>query len=945
LHRAVLAALIVMLVAFGVLATPVQAATSTAKVVVVVGPVGSHTAHYKSDADEIVTEARRYTSNVVKLYTPNATWSRVRAAMQGASVFVYLGHGNGWPSIYAPFQTQTKDGLGLDPSTGADSTKTVYYGEEYLRANVRFAPNAVVLLFHLCYASGNAEPGLTEGSLSTARQRVDNYGAGFIGAGARAVFAEGHPEHPVTSYVRQLFTTNRSMNTIFRSAPTWHGHLQGPSDSQRTPGLRFELDSDTTTPSGFYRSLVGDFALTASKVTGVRPVSTAIHPSEFVVPGNAEVVASAGIPMFASAAAAADPTAAGTKTLAVATHLRLTDEAAPAADGTRIFAATVTGSSTTGFVRATGIAPRDSEGPDFWSFDESNPMLSPNGDNVYDELVLTPRFSEPVTATFVVKNTAGTTVKSASMTGDITRFAWDLQNSSGIVVPDGSYTWSVKGKDAWGNPAATRTGEFIVDGTPPVTKAVPSSTAGAGGWIVSPVDVTLTAKDSLSGVKAIYWRVDAGTSKTYVDVARVTANGTHVFEYHATDRAGVKEAWKKLTFKIDTRGPAITVALSGTAGETAGTWRGPVTLKPTFTDATSGIATKTASVDGAAAVALSTTSIVVDGEGAHSVVFGGTDVAGNKGSTTVTLLIDTVAPVLVLAAPDAPPGTVTPNGDARTESVRIPYSISEAAVVTAIIANTDGATVRTITGKLPGGDAAIEWDGRTSGGKAVPDGRYTVTMTGKDPAGNASEPVTAPVDVYASLKAASRTPASFFPQDGDALAAKTTLSYTLLTPATVTVQVVDAAGTVVRTAYADRAMPAGAASWNWSGKLPDGTYAKRGTYRLVVSATNGTQAATQTLSVFADAFRITTSVPSAVRGKAFTVTARTVEGLSTAPVLTIREPGLTARTVAMTKVSSTTWTARVTPKTTAAPGTMTLTVKAKDTAGGTNSSVLKLALQ
>ena len=30
---------------------------------------------------------------VVKLFTPNATWSRVKAAMQGASVFVYLGHG------------------------------------------------------------------------------------------------------------------------------------------------------------------------------------------------------------------------------------------------------------------------------------------------------------------------------------------------------------------------------------------------------------------------------------------------------------------------------------------------------------------------------------------------------------------------------------------------------------------------------------------------------------------------------------------------------------------------------------------------------------------------------------------------------------------------------------------------------------------------------------
>ena len=55
---------------------------------------------------------------MVKLFTPNATWPAVKAAAQGASVFVYLGHGNGWPSIYPPFQTVTKDGLGLDPRVG-----------------------------------------------------------------------------------------------------------------------------------------------------------------------------------------------------------------------------------------------------------------------------------------------------------------------------------------------------------------------------------------------------------------------------------------------------------------------------------------------------------------------------------------------------------------------------------------------------------------------------------------------------------------------------------------------------------------------------------------------------------------------------------------------------------------------------------------------------------
>src|SRR5689334_7826014 len=197
LRRTLIAALATLVL---LVALPVVPAlgVSTAKVVIIVGPVAEHTAHYKADADDIAAEARRWTSNVVLIKTPNATWSRVKGALQGASIVVYLGHGNGWPSIYAPFQTVTKDGLGLDPGTGADSTKVVYYGEDYLRDNIRLAPNAVVLLYHLCYASGNTEPGLAVGTIADSRERVDNYGAGFIGAGARAVFAEGHPEHPVT---------------------------------------------------------------------------------------------------------------------------------------------------------------------------------------------------------------------------------------------------------------------------------------------------------------------------------------------------------------------------------------------------------------------------------------------------------------------------------------------------------------------------------------------------------------------------------------------------------------------------------------------------------------------------------------------------------------------------------------------------------------------------
>ena len=76
-------------------ADPTPAAASSMKVVIVVGPVGSSTANYIYNARKYASQARSYGATVVEIYSPNATWSRVRTAAQGANVLIYLGHGNG----------------------------------------------------------------------------------------------------------------------------------------------------------------------------------------------------------------------------------------------------------------------------------------------------------------------------------------------------------------------------------------------------------------------------------------------------------------------------------------------------------------------------------------------------------------------------------------------------------------------------------------------------------------------------------------------------------------------------------------------------------------------------------------------------------------------------------------------------------------------------------
>ena len=162
LRRLAAAAALAALTAFGVSA-PAAAAVpvSNAKVVIIVGATEGTTSTYRSYADQAYAEAIKYTSQVTKVYSPNATWSKVKAAVAGANIVLYYGHGNGWPSPYTyDPQYTTKDGMGLNDPTHLSDSVHKYYGEPSM-AQLGLAPNAIVLLGNLCYASGNSEPGGT----------------------------------------------------------------------------------------------------------------------------------------------------------------------------------------------------------------------------------------------------------------------------------------------------------------------------------------------------------------------------------------------------------------------------------------------------------------------------------------------------------------------------------------------------------------------------------------------------------------------------------------------------------------------------------------------------------------------------------------------------------------------------------------------------------------
>jgi hypothetical protein len=278
MRKLALALAIGLLLAGSATVTAAPAAASAlpqTKVVIVAGAgLGTLASTYRSYADSAAATFAKYTSNVTRVYSPSATWANVQAAAQGANILVYVGHGSGWPNPYVGYHQPNGDnGMGLDTYVGdGDYTKT-YYGENYM-AQLGLAPNAVVILHHLCYASGNEEWGRGLPSLAVARQRVEGYASGFLRGGAKAVIVEG--VHDISYYIDELFTGHTTVDAMWKSAPSFHNHVTA-WESSDSPTYTAQIDPslDNPAPDGdyYYRSMVGLPSLSTDSVISTAPIT------------------------------------------------------------------------------------------------------------------------------------------------------------------------------------------------------------------------------------------------------------------------------------------------------------------------------------------------------------------------------------------------------------------------------------------------------------------------------------------------------------------------------------------------------------------------------------------------------------------------------------------------------------------------------------------------
>ncbi|MEV6627112.1 copper-binding protein [Amycolatopsis sp. NPDC051106] len=288
---------------------------------------------------------------------------------------------------------------------------------------------------------------------------------------------------------------------------------------------------------------------------------------------------------------------------------------------------------------------------------------------------------------------------------------------------------------------STMVGEFVVsdgggDSTPPaVTAAVAGARDSSGNYIES-ATVTLSATDAGSGVASVEYQLDGGTWTAYAAPVVVSAVGTHMLHYRATDVAGntSEEGMEHFTIvegQGDTTPPTVTAAISGQQ-DSSGNYVDVATVKLTATDADSAVASVEYQLDGGTWTAY-TAPVAVTGAGEHMVHYRATDEAGNtspEGMSHFTVVKSDTTPPTVTASVAG-----TQDGDG---------SYVGKATVT-VVASDTGSGIAAVEYRVDGG----AWTAYTAPVPVTAPGAHTVDSRARDVAGNASAPASVSFTVVA----------------------------------------------------------------------------------------------------------------------------------------------------------------------------------------------------
>lgn len=225
--------------------------------------------------------------------------------------------------------------------------------------------------------------------------------------------------------------------------------------------------------------------------------------------------------------------------------------------------------------------------------------------------------------------------------------------------------WSV---DNLGNTETQRSLSIKIDGTSGTVQSSLSGVLGNLNYYTTPVQVTLTASDNVSGVASSNYRIDGGNTNQYSGPFTVSTDGMHTVDYWTIDKAGNISTTSTVSFKIDRTAPVTQVSFSENNLGTDGWYRGTVQVSMSATDSQSGVQVTQYKIDNGT-LKTYTAPFNYSTTGIHTITYWSVDkVLNTETVKTVQLKIDQQAPSITMTATpssvvaSSTPVTVTVSG-------------------------------------------------------------------------------------------------------------------------------------------------------------------------------------------------------------------------------------------------------------------------------------------
>src|SRR2546426_63296 len=220
--------------------------------------------------------------------------------------------------------------------------------------------------------------------------------------------------------------------------------------------------------------------------------------------------------------------------------------------------------------------------------------------------------------------------------------AWRSYASVFPVSGNGTHTVEYYGTDVAGNLETAKSSVVRISGSsfgPPVTVLQVTGSAGANGWYVSLVNVTLTATSPSGTAIFTMYSVD-GAGWTQYAQKFILPEGSHSLDYQSWDSAGFVEPRATTSIDVDLTPPTL-------GGSPSGVQTTPdVTITWTGSDTASGVARYEVSIDGGPTESVGMTTSLSRrwSDGDHTIRVTPSDTARKQEATVINFRVSPGSP-------------------------------------------------------------------------------------------------------------------------------------------------------------------------------------------------------------------------------------------------------------------------------------------------------------